>query len=301
MSARRIEQSFRVTLPAGISLPVRRLADNPDGPPVLLLHGWDDAGTIFHPAPGRGLAHYLAGQGFDVYVPELRGTGHHWLFRRQRASRQQVDNALQDLPAILEAIDGLRGCLPLYWFAHGWGSTLASRFLTRYPGYRAPINGLICFGGYGGDTAPDSRRSAWWDTQYRRLRRLLVRLHLAVLQLRVFTDPVDYGKTLSQTLTYPPTLYFAPRRELGRSSPRAVKAFMREAGYHNGRLVILGRQEGNLHNYTHIGMLTHPDAERDHFPFMVNWMQEMARLRHEAEHGNDAQVSGSHPSAARGR
>jgi hypothetical protein len=38
--------------------------------------------------------------------------------------------------------------------------------------------------------------------------------------------------------------------------------------------MVLGRAEGNLQDYTHTGMLLHPDAEQDHFPQLLAWLRE---------------------------
>ena len=49
---------------------------------------------------------------------------------------------------------------------------------------------------------------------------------------------------------------------------------MHELGHHDGRMLVLGRDEGNLRDYSHTGMLTHPEAEQDHFPQLLDWMRE---------------------------
>jgi len=326
MPVRKLEQSLMVPLPGGDQLHIRRLADNPDGPPVMLLHGLLEDGTLFYSRDGRGLAHYLAQQGFDVFVPDFRGKGRSWPPVSRWSSYRVNDAVTQDMPAILDAIQGVRGLLPVYWFAHAWGGVLVSSFLARYPGYRTSINGLIYFGTHRVATRHTLSRLVWVDALWGWVGGLFARLRgylpgrllrfgsnnefhgipldsFGWLQGQPWVDPgdqFDYGKALSEGLDYPPALYFASRQDLGYCNPREVKAFMAEVGAHNGRLVILGEKEGNLHNYSHIGMLTHPDATRDHFAFMVNWMQEMSRLRYEAMHGDDSRDSGTHRSSARG-
>lgn len=326
MPVRKIEQSHMVPLPGRGQLHIRRLADNPDGPPVLLLHGLLDDGTLFYCRDGCGLAHYLAQQGFDVYVPDFRGNGcsviplSRWLFCRVN------DVVTRDMPAILNTLQDIRGLLPVYWFAHAWGGVLVSSFLARYPGYRTSINGLIYFGTHRMATRYTLNRRVgvdallgWADDLFVRLRgyvsRRLLRLgsnnefHGICLDSlgwllgqpwMHFDAPIDYGKAISEGLDYPPALYFTSRQDLGYCNPRDVKAFMVKVGAYNGRLVVLGEKEGNLHNYSHIGMLTHPDATRDHFPFMINWMQDISRLRYEALCGDDPRDSGTHRSSARG-
>ncbi|MEZ5505564.1 MAG: hypothetical protein R3F38_06110 [Gammaproteobacteria bacterium] len=62
-----------------------------------------------------------------------------------------------------DAIQGIRGLLPVYWFAHAWGGVLASSFLARYPGYRTSINGLIYFGTHRVATRHTPSRLVWVD------------------------------------------------------------------------------------------------------------------------------------------
>lgn len=327
MPVRKLEQTLMVSLPGRDPLHIRRLADNPDGPPVMLLHGLLEDGTLFYPREGKGLAHYLAQHGFDVYVPDFHGKGGNWTPLSRWFSCRVSDAVTLIMPAILEAIENLRGMNPVYWFCHGWGGVLANHFLARYPGHRAAINGLIYFGTYRMASPQALPRRVWADGLHGWSAELLARMRgfipgrllrsgprnqfhgialdsFSWLQEQSWHDtelPFDYGNALSKGLDYPPALYFASRNDLGYCTPRHVKAFMNEVSAHNGHLVILGEKEGNLHNYSHREMLTHQDAVRDHFPFMVNWIEEMSRLRYEAIHGDDPHDSGTQRSSARGR
>lgn len=328
MPVRKLEQTLMVSLPGRAPLHMRRLTDNPDGPPVLALHGLLDDGTLFYPQEGQGLAHYLAQHGFDVYVPDFHGPDDgYWMSRTHWLSCRVSDVVTLIMPAILETIQSLRGLMPVYWFVHGWSGTMANHFLVHYPGYRSTINGLIYFGVHrASDDGALSRRVwadgllTWSDSLLDRLRGLISgRLRRAGLRREFLGIPLDsfswlqgqswqdidasfdYGHALSKGLDYPPALYFASRKDLGYCTPQQVRAFMNEVSARNGRLVILGRREGNLHDYSHREMLTHHDAVRDHFPFMVNWIEEMSRLRYEAIHGDDPHDNGTQRSSARGR
>lgn len=44
------------------------------GIPVLMIHGMVEDGRIFYHPSGKGLGCYLARQGYEVYVADLRGT-----------------------------------------------------------------------------------------------------------------------------------------------------------------------------------------------------------------------------------
>ena len=313
MALRNIESSLMVPLPEGHQLHLRRLTDNPDAPAVLLLHGLLEDGTIFYSRQGRGLAHYLAEQGYDTFIPDLRGKGRSWPPVSRWMTYRVGDAVNQDIPAILDTIQSIKGSAPQFWITHAWGGVLASSVLARYPSYRSGLNGLINFGSHRVAAQRSVSRLIWLDGLWGWLAALVARskgyfpgrgLKLGAqneflgiqqdsldwFQGRAWVDPQDqfnYGEALSQGLKFPPTLYFAPSADLVRCSTADVKGFMREIGHHNGRLVVLGQNLGNRHNYSQISMLTHPDAVHDHFPFMVNWMLEMNRLREEAKSGDD--------------
>ena len=59
----------------GYQLHLRHISKNSAGTPILMLHGAIENGLIFYTEKGKGLACYLAAQGFDVYVADLRGRG----------------------------------------------------------------------------------------------------------------------------------------------------------------------------------------------------------------------------------
>ena len=54
---------------------IRRFGD-PNHVPVLLLHGSVEDGRVFYSRKGKGLAPYLAINGFEVFVPDFRGHGY---------------------------------------------------------------------------------------------------------------------------------------------------------------------------------------------------------------------------------
>ncbi|MDX1692709.1 MAG: alpha/beta fold hydrolase [Ketobacteraceae bacterium] len=298
-------------------LHMRRFYRHPDDPSVFLLHGLLEDGTIYYSRTGQGLAYFLAEQGFQVFVPDLRGKGRSWPSVAQLLNCRVVDLVTEDIPTLLDKVESLTSRPPAFLVGHGFGGVLISSFLARYPEYRHAINGVVHFG---------SRRVAAGDDLYRRIMidwlwsgaagfiarirgvipgRLLKigakdehwQLHedsLQWLQGSPWQDPddaFDYGKALSQGLEYPPSLYFASRKDLGYGNPADVRNFMREVGHHNGRLVVLGKAEGNRHNYSHIGMLIHPDARDDHFPFMLEWLVEMLSLKVEAQCDSEPESS----------
>lgn len=290
-------------------LHMRHIYQDPEAPAIFLLHGLLEDGTIYYSRAGQGLAYFLAQHGFQVFVPDLRGKGRSWPSVSQLLNCRVVDLVTEDIPTLLQFIEDKTGRAPAFLVGHGFGGVLISSFLARYPEYRHLITGVVHFGSRRVATGADLYRRILIDWLWSGVAGFLARvrgvvparlLHLGSrdehpqlhedslywLKGRPWQDPddeFDYGKALSDGLEYPPSLYFASRRDLGYGNPADVRHFMREVGHHNGRLLVLGKAEGNRHNYSHIGMLIHPDAWDDHFPFMLEWLAEMSRLRAEAE------------------
>ena len=88
---------------------------------VLLLHGLGANRFAFH-WPGRSIAEYLAAQGFDSYVAELRGAGAScpeltsWTFH---------DYLEQDVPALLQCVRAVSHQEKVHFVGHSMGGILA--------------------------------------------------------------------------------------------------------------------------------------------------------------------------------
>lgn len=57
---------------------------------------------------------------------------------------------------------------------------------------------------------------------------------------------------------------------------------MLSAGAQAVRFTVLSRKNGNLNDYDHINMLTHPCAVKDQFPLVLEWLRQHATEQHEA-------------------
>ena len=49
---------------------------------------------------------------------------------------------------------------------------------------------------------------------------------------------------------------------------------MQETAGKKSEFKVIGKKQGFLHDYDHINLLTHPDAPKDHFPFVLNFIQQ---------------------------
>jgi predicted alpha/beta hydrolase len=292
------QQSVSVILPSGEAITLQRFSGTEPGPPVLMLHGAIENGRIFYSESGKGLAPYLARNGFDVFVADLRGHGRSTPPISRTSRYGQTEAITEDIPACSEAIRKLRGPIPQQWVAHSWGGVLFTSVLARFPELIQQVKSLVFFG--------SKRTIRVWNIQ----RILKVELvwkwlcplacsilgYLPARQLRIGSDSetgkfyrqsaawvredawvdsddgFDYGAAVKR-LTLPPIWHIAAKNDRALGHPRDVRDFMTSTGRQEYRYTELSRTNGNRHDYDHITMLTHPDAVDDHFPSVLEWLR----------------------------
>jgi pimeloyl-ACP methyl ester carboxylesterase len=95
----------------GISLYVE---EHGEGTPVLMLHGWPDSARLWrHQAP------VLAGRGYRVITPDLRGFGRSEQPAEVRS--YSLRNVVGDITALLDAL----GVAAAHVVGHDWGGAVA--------------------------------------------------------------------------------------------------------------------------------------------------------------------------------
>jgi pimeloyl-ACP methyl ester carboxylesterase len=137
----------------------RYRSESPDGDrlPLVLCHGFSCNARFWDLTPELSLARHLARRGFDVWAPDLRGSGHSTkpgLVQIRRLIRptipelpQRVDlNALdlskanwtmddyieRDMPAILDYVTAHTGYKRVVWVGHSMGGTIALGRMGRW-------------------------------------------------------------------------------------------------------------------------------------------------------------------------
>lgn len=88
-------------------LHLRHIWKNNGGVPIFMLHGLIENSFIFYTEKGKGLACFLAEQGFDVYVGDLRGRGKSHPAINAKSSFGQHEAITRDIPLFLEKIQSL--------------------------------------------------------------------------------------------------------------------------------------------------------------------------------------------------
>jgi pimeloyl-ACP methyl ester carboxylesterase len=288
--------------PNGV-LHLRHVWRDASGPPVLLLHGAPGNGRIFYSESGRGFAPYLAANGFDVYVADLRGHGESRPLIRPGDTYGQWEAIVLDLPALSEFI-ARRNPRPQFWGAHSWGGVLMLAAIARNAGLASRVAKAVFFGSKRCIRARNLEVRFKVDLVWHRLAFLLVAAYgyLPAKKWRLgsddetavshrqsvrwvkpgpWTDDVDafdYSAALRR-MKLPPMLFLTGATDLCLGHPDDVRALMREAGVDPeggaSELRILGKAAGCRADYGHVDILTHREATTDHFPKIVAWLDAM--------------------------
>ncbi len=278
-------------------LHLRHLWAASTGPPVLFVHGSIENGRVFYSNSGRGLAPFLARRGFDCYVADLRGRGASRPAISSSSHYGQTEAIVEDLAALAAAIEKRRGEILQHWVAHSWGGVLVSSHLARFPERIPRVASLTYFGVKRRILVRNLARLLMIDLGWRGIHTLVAAVvgylparrlgfgsdnetRRSHAQCRAWVrdgpwidpgDGFDYGGAL-RAVSLPRCLYLAAARDGCLGNPQDVQAFIAESGPHECHFRLLARARGNLHDYGHISMLTHPDAERDHFPLVSSWI-----------------------------
>ena len=73
----------------------------------------------------------------------------------------------------------------------------------------------------------------------------------------------------------PPTLHAAGEAEKANGHPEDVAAFRDECGPHQGEFVMFGPGSGLERAYTTREILLHPNAPREVYPRILQWLDEL--------------------------
>ncbi|MBF2055409.1 MAG: alpha/beta fold hydrolase [Candidatus Sericytochromatia bacterium] len=268
-----------------------------------MLHGAVENSRIFYSESGKGLGWFLARAGFDVYMADLAGRGLSSPPIDGSSLHSQSDSICHEIPALLEAIAQRRPAAPVFWLAHSWGGVLLAAVLARQPHYLAQLKGLVFFGSkrtvHGLNPEKLLKVYFFWNRAAFALTRWYGYLPAAALGVgsdsesllshrqcvdwvqqddwRDSADGFDYQAAL-RDLPLPPTLHIMGASDCSLGHPDDVRRFQQELNS-PAEFWLLSRRAGNLHDYDHINMLTHPDAVKDHFPRLLQWLQRHIALR----------------------
>ncbi|MGD9486621.1 MAG: alpha/beta fold hydrolase [Calditrichaceae bacterium] len=296
------QESYFIRVTQTDTLHLKRIYKNPDGIPVFMLHGAIENGRIFYSDSGRGLASFLANEGYDVYIADLRGHGLSKPRVSQKSTYGQTENITEDIPAFINQIVRIRGEVSQHWIAHSWGGVLLSSYLARFNRHRRLVRSMAYFGVKRNVRVWNLHRLFKIDLIWKGFCGLLVKFYgylpakkygigsdnesakshrqsklwVKRSSWRDTDDHFDYGETLSN-FSLPPTLYLSGLNDRCLGHPKDVRDFINESGKHVSKELILSKSNGNRHDYDHISMLTHKDAVDDHFLAVLEWLRQNER------------------------
>jgi len=276
-------------------LHLRHIYSKTGGKPVLMLHGTIENGKIFYTESGKGLACFLANQGFDVFVADFRGKGKSIPSLKEDPEHGQFEVITRDIPLFLDFLSN-RCQQKLHVICHSWGGVLFASSLARYPNRVEQIASNICFGTKRAIYQKNMNKFLKVDLFWSRLAPQIAKRkgyidavklkfgadnesHQFLLQSVKWVKPNDWHDpldsfdyhTAAKQLIWPPTWHITGVNDdlLGHASD--VKAFIKESNI-DADFSLLSKQAGNKVDYDHIDILTHRDAAADHFPEVVSWI-----------------------------
>jgi len=290
------EESIFIPLNETDTLHLKRFCGDPQGTPVFMLHGSVENGRIFYSSSGKGLAPFLAQHGFDVFVADIRGRGLSIPTVNRHSDYGVAECVREEIPAFLREIRRIRNNAPMHWIGHSWGGIL---LLCYYARSVAPENilSMIFFGSKRRITIGGFKRFLVIDVFYNYIFSFIAWLkgYVDVKLLRVGSDNetkksrrqtyewvtnkkwfdedgFDYATALSK-IELPALLFIAGGNDKVLGNYQDMKLLIEEINQPQAELYLASVAHGNLHDYDHVNMLTHADAPRDHFQYVLEWMK----------------------------
>ncbi len=282
----------------GHQLHLRHITSKPGGAPVLMVHGAIENGKIFYTENGNGLACFLAEQGFDVYVLDLRGRGKSTPVINAESDFGQHEIITHDLPLVIEYLSRLTK-QSIHLVSHSWGGVLVASVMVRHPEILGLIRSNVCFG---------TKRTISVNGVEKLLKINLLWNNLAIklakkkgyfdarkygvgsdnetiksLQHSVawvnkgpWQDPVDNFdyQAASQDIVWPPSWHLTGIKDKVLGHIKDVTNFVEESLNKQAKISLLSKETGNLVDYDHINVLTHKLAVKDHFPKVADWLNQ---------------------------
>ena len=281
----------------GNQLHVKRIYASKSGIPVFMVHGSLENGRIFYTNSQKGYACYLAKQGYDVFVVDLRGRGESTPLVKDNRDFGQKEVIDEDFDAYLEKIKELKGDVAVHWVSHSWAEVNMLAYYAR-KNQRLKVLSMVFFGTKRRITTISLKRFWMIEIGWIFLTKLFMTIegYLPAKKYKMgaddetkrthsettvwvrdvkwldWFDGFNYAKKLQQ-LDLPPILSYTGANDAVLGHPTDVHNLLKEIGGTQHEFKVIGKKTGHLHDYDHITLVTHKDAPNDHFPLTFEWLR----------------------------
>ncbi|GGI72961.1 alpha/beta fold hydrolase [Shewanella gelidii] len=270
--------------------------------PILMLHGAMSNGRVFYSQSGRGLACFLANQGYRVYVLDASGRGLSTPKLQRGVDVGQGEVIKEQLPLIQSYILSVETDIQqVHWCAHSWGGVLMASAIARYAELQQNVASFLTFGTKRAINTLSFKKWLMVDLVWNRIAPRIAKGkgYLPADRLKMgmdnesraslaqsidwvngdwidHDDGFDYAKA-AQHVKWPASWFIAGANDRVLGNPKDVQDMLHECQLFGAKYTLLSRENGFRHDYGHADMLTHIDAVTDHFPQVLEWYQETER------------------------
>ena len=258
--------------------------------PVILIHGSYSTRSFWISSKGVGLGVYLADQGFDVWIPELRG---HGLSPKDDAFPKITaeDQIRYDLPAIQDAVFSITKS-PAFWIGHSFGGLFMIAALSMEWLRHDRVRSIVTFGSQIslGDRYLKIPPLAWTLSA---LLRVMGRFPAPAFGLGpevesagTILETIRWKKlggrwTNSQGASYwdglekikMPALTYAAADDKN-DPPAGCRKIHKQLGSFDKMFMVLGKDAGFSKNYDHVGMVVSREAQQEVWPDVAGWLKD---------------------------
>ncbi len=298
MSVSILQESLFIPYGEG-HLHLRKLAPDygeTDKIPILMLHGILSNGRSFYSESGRGLASYLAREGFTVYVMDAAGRGLSTPKLSRDFDPSQVDTICKEIPLAHDFILSQHPQVKkVHWLGHSWGGVLLLSSLIKFTHHQQQVASVVTFGTKRRLRTRSLKKFLMIDLFWKLICPALIKIdgYLAADKWKFGSDGdsrtttrqaidwverdwidhddhFDYAKA-ALDIEWPPCWFITAHNDTVLGNPNDVKAIMKECGLEHAKYTLLSKSNGNFHDYDHSSMLTHADAVNDHFTELADW------------------------------
>lgn len=258
--------------------------------PVILVHGSYSTRRFWVSEKGMGLGVYLADQGFDVWIPELRGHG--LSPKGEGFSGITAEDQIRfDLPAVQNAVWSLTQS-PAFWIGHSYGGLFGLAALSAGWLDQQRMRGIVTFGSQisHGDWYLKIPPVAWALSAI-----LSVKGDFPAPRLGLGPE-IEPAGTMRETIRWKkfrgrwsnsegfsywdglggitlPVMTYAAADDKN-DPPHGCRKIHKRLGSLDKMFLVLGKDTGFSRDYDHAGMVVSKEAQAEVWPDLVGWLKD---------------------------